>query len=89
MLATATDSFEVLYKQSVVTEDVFLGLSDKDPSFASCNALVVHIECPRRWLEDIELDVKKHKLLLQPSTLCVYSQCSVGVDVDVDGMQKR
>lgn len=54
-----------------MTEDVFLGLSDKDPSFANCEAMVVRVECPRHALEDIELDVTKHKLLLQTPTLCV------------------
>ncbi|TYZ64602.1 hypothetical protein PybrP1_008238 [[Pythium] brassicae (nom. inval.)] len=61
--------FEILYKQSVMTEDVFLGLSDKDPSFANCDAMVVRVECPRHRLEDIELDVQKHRLLLQSATL--------------------
>ncbi|GAB9477784.1 hypothetical protein Gpo141_00014930, partial [Globisporangium polare] len=62
-------TFEILYKQSVMTEDVFLGLSDKDPSFANCEAMVVRVECPQHRLEDIELDVTKHKLLLQSATL--------------------
>lgn len=52
-----------------MAEDVFLGLSDKDPSFANCEAMVVRIECPMHRLDDIELDVKKQKLLLQSSTL--------------------
>ncbi|RLN50879.1 hypothetical protein BBJ29_001567 [Phytophthora kernoviae] len=52
--------FEVLYKQSVMTEDVFLGLSDKDPSSAHCEAMVVRVECPNHRLEDIELDVKRN-----------------------------
>ncbi|POM61494.1 hypothetical protein PHPALM_29476, partial [Phytophthora palmivora] len=61
--------FEVLYKQSVMTEDVFLGLSDKDPSSAHCEAMAVRVECPNHRLEDIELDVKRQKLLLLSSTL--------------------
>ncbi|GLE02543.1 hypothetical protein PINS_up011381 [Pythium insidiosum] len=36
----ARPTFEILYKQSVMTEDVFLGLSDKDPSSAHCEAMV-------------------------------------------------
>lgn len=63
------DRFEVLYKQSVMTEDVFLGLSDKDPSTAHCDAIVVRVECPHHRLDDIEVDVTKHKLLLQSPTL--------------------
>ncbi|KAH7473912.1 hypothetical protein PRIC1_015050 [Phytophthora ramorum] len=61
--------FEVLYKQSVMTEDVFLGLSDKDPSSSHCEAMVVRVECPNHRLEDVELDVKRQKLLLLSSTL--------------------
>ncbi|KAL3669853.1 hypothetical protein V7S43_005230 [Phytophthora oleae] len=61
--------FEILYKQSVMTEDVFLGLSDKDPSSAHCEAMVVRVECPQHRLEDVELDVKRQKLLLLSSTL--------------------
>ncbi|KAI9996526.1 hypothetical protein PInf_014254 [Phytophthora infestans] len=65
----ARPKFEILYKQSVMTEDVFLGLSDKDPSSAHCEAMVVRVECPNHRLEDIELDVKRQKLLLLSSTL--------------------
>ncbi|DAZ93119.1 TPA: hypothetical protein N0F65_012825 [Lagenidium giganteum] len=61
------DAFET--RTSVMTEDVFLGLSDKDPSSAHCEAVVVRVECPQHTLEDIELDVKKNKLLLQSNTL--------------------
>ncbi|KAG7387572.1 Protein pih1d3 [Phytophthora pseudosyringae] len=65
----ARPKFEILYKQSVMTEDVFLGLSDKDPSSAHCEAMAVRVECPGHRLEDIELDVKRQKLLLLSSTL--------------------
>ncbi|ETI33742.1 hypothetical protein L914_18847 [Phytophthora nicotianae] len=65
----ARPKFEILYKQSVMTEDVFLGLSDKDPSSAHCEAMVVRVECPNHRLEDIELDVKRQKLLLLSSKL--------------------
>ncbi|KAG6955584.1 hypothetical protein JG687_00011114 [Phytophthora cactorum] len=65
----ARPKFEILYKQSVMTEDVFLGLSDKDPSSAHCEAMVVRVECPDHRLEDLELDVKRQKLLLLSSKL--------------------
>lgn len=52
-----------------MTEDVFLGLSDKDPSSAHCEAMVVRIECRNHRLEDIELEVKRQKLLVLSSTL--------------------
>ncbi|KAF1319995.1 Pih1 domain-containing protein 3, partial [Globisporangium splendens] len=62
-------SFEILYKQNVMAEDVFLNLSDKDLSSAHCEAMVVRIECPNHRQDDIEPDVKKQKLLLQSSSL--------------------
>ena len=38
--------YDVLYKQHVGTEDVFLGLSDKDPSSTHCDALLVKVKLP-------------------------------------------
>ena len=38
--------YEIFVKQAVGTEDVFLGLSDKDPSTTSCETLVVTVELP-------------------------------------------
>uniref|UniRef100_K3WAM9 PIH1D1/2/3 CS-like domain-containing protein n=1 Tax=Globisporangium ultimum (strain ATCC 200006 / CBS 805.95 / DAOM BR144) TaxID=431595 RepID=K3WAM9_GLOUD len=61
--------FDILYKQNVMTEDMFLGLSDKDPSSAHCEAMVVRVKCPNHRQDDIELDVKRQKLLLQSSSL--------------------
>ncbi|GMF13069.1 unnamed protein product [Phytophthora lilii] len=66
------DAFETRTRPNVMTEDVFLGLSDKDPSSAHCEAMVVRVECPGHRLDDIELDVKRQKLLLLSSTLCVH-----------------
>lgn len=42
--------FEVLQKQHLGTEDVFLGLSDKDPSSNHCDSIVVKV-----WLPDTKL----------------------------------
>lgn len=36
----------VLYKQHVGTEDVFLGLSDKDPSSIHCDSILVKVWLP-------------------------------------------
>ncbi|KAJ0012323.1 hypothetical protein NQD34_013298 [Periophthalmus magnuspinnatus] len=51
--------YEVIMKQSVGTEDVFLGLSGKDPSSMSCEALLVKIKLPDTKLTDVVLDVKE------------------------------
>ena len=42
--------FEILQKQHLGTEDVFLGLSDKDPSSNHCDSILVKI-----WLPDTKL----------------------------------
>lgn len=60
-------SFDVLYKQRVGTEDVYLGMSDKGPSTAHCDVMVVRVELPSVKgrgvaLADIELDVTADRL---------------------------
>ena len=35
--------YEILYKQNVTTEDIYLGLSEKDPSSNSCDQLIMKI----------------------------------------------
>ncbi|EQC33410.1 hypothetical protein SDRG_08925 [Saprolegnia diclina VS20] len=60
---------EILYKQDVMTEDVFLGLGDKDPSTAHCDAIVVKIHFPGHKRREIDLDVKAQKLVAQSSKL--------------------
>ncbi|XP_072296714.1 dynein axonemal assembly factor 6 [Eucyclogobius newberryi] len=51
--------YEVILKQSVGTEDVFLGLSGKDPSSMSCEALRVKVKLPGTRAADVVLDVKE------------------------------
>lgn len=60
---------QILYKQDVMTEDVFLGMSGKDPSSAHCDAIVIRVDFPNHKMKDIELDVTKHKLTAQSSKL--------------------
>ena len=49
--------FEVLYRQCVKTEDVYLGLSEKDPSSNSCDQLLMKIYLPETNLKEIGLEV--------------------------------
>lgn len=42
----AQPEYEIMHKQHVGTEDVFLGLSDKDPSSNHCDAILVKIWLP-------------------------------------------
>ena len=56
--------FEVLYKQNVGTEDVYLGLSDKDNSSNSCDQLLMKIYLPNTNLKEIGLEVKEQSVHL-------------------------
>ncbi|KAK2822765.1 hypothetical protein Q5P01_022830 [Channa striata] len=51
--------YEIILKQSVGTEDLFLGLSGKDPSSMCCEAMVVKIKLPDTKATDVILDVKE------------------------------
>ncbi|XP_004078618.1 protein PIH1D3 [Oryzias latipes] len=57
--------YEMILKQSVGTEDVFFGLSGKDPSSMCCEALLVKIQLPDTRATDVVLDVKEKFLDLR------------------------
>lgn len=50
--------YDIIYKQAVTSEDMFLGMGNKNPATASCEDMVVKIELPGAKSADIELDVK-------------------------------
>ena len=47
------------------TEDVFLGLSDKDPSSVHCDSILVKVWLPGAKLAQVQLDVQKQMLFVQ------------------------
>ena len=49
--------YEILYKQAVSAEDMFIGLSGRDPSTSSCEDLVVRITLPNTTMSQVELDI--------------------------------
>ncbi|XP_068427502.1 dynein axonemal assembly factor 6 [Clinocottus analis] len=57
--------YEVILKQCVGTEDLFLGLSRKDPSSMCCEAMLVKIKLPDTEATDVVLDVKEKFLDLR------------------------
>ena len=59
LVANFVFRYEMHYKQRVTTEDVFLQMGNKNPSSASCEALVVNIQLPDTKLPDIILDITK------------------------------
>jgi hypothetical protein len=56
--------FEILYKQNVGTEDIYLGLSDKDISSNSCDQLLMKVYLPNTNLKEIGLEVKEQSVHL-------------------------
>ncbi|KAF8561958.1 hypothetical protein P879_01661 [Paragonimus westermani] len=57
--------YELIYKQAVTTEDIYLPLGMKNPTTASCEFLVAKIKLPGCKKEDIILDVKEKFLDLR------------------------
>ncbi|XP_076447035.1 dynein axonemal assembly factor 6-like [Babylonia areolata] len=50
--------YEILYKQAVSSEDMFLQMGNKTPLTSSCEDMVVKIHLPDTQMADVTLDVK-------------------------------
>nr|XP_003228682.2 PREDICTED: protein PIH1D3 [Anolis carolinensis] len=57
--------YEVLFKQQVGPEDMFLGMSRKDPSTACCEDMLIKIKLPDTKASDITLDIQEKILDLR------------------------
>ncbi|CAJ1072897.1 protein PIH1D3 isoform X2 [Xyrichtys novacula] len=57
--------YEIILKQNVGTEDLFLGLNGKDPSSMCCDAMLVKIKLPQTKAKEVALDVKEKFLDLR------------------------
>ncbi|XP_015264428.1 PREDICTED: protein PIH1D3 [Gekko japonicus] len=57
--------YEILFKQQVGAEDLFLGMSRKDPSTACCEDMLIKIQLPDTKASDITLDIKEKVLDLR------------------------
>uniref|UniRef100_A0A8C5TVG7 Dynein axonemal assembly factor 6 n=1 Tax=Malurus cyaneus samueli TaxID=2593467 RepID=A0A8C5TVG7_9PASS len=57
--------YEILFKQHVGTEDVFFGMTGKDPSTACCEDMVIKIKLPDTKYSDITLDIQDKVLDLR------------------------
>ena len=71
-----------MYKQQVGTEDVFLGLSDKDPSTSSCEGMTIKIQLPGCRMQDIQVDVKKQEVHIQSSKFVLHHTLPYPVDTE-------
>ncbi|KAL8581293.1 hypothetical protein ACOMHN_028319 [Nucella lapillus] len=50
--------YEIMYKQAVTSEDMFLQMGNKTPLTSSCEDMVVKIHLPDTKMADVTLDVK-------------------------------
>ncbi|CEO95332.1 PIH1D1/2/3 CS-like domain-containing protein [Plasmodiophora brassicae] len=57
--------YSVNFMQTLSAEDTYMGLSDKNPSSHSCDALTVTIEMPDEHLATVDLDVGFNRILLR------------------------
>mmetsp|Transcript_47338 Transcript_47338/g.122445 ORF Transcript_47338/g.122445 Transcript_47338/m.122445 type:complete len:196 (-) Transcript_47338:44-631(-) len=60
-----TPEYDIMYKQSVRPEDVFLGIDGKTPSSFDSEKMVVKIKLPNTKGSDLQLDVTRVHLLLK------------------------
>ncbi|XP_077001933.1 dynein axonemal assembly factor 6 [Tamandua tetradactyla] len=51
--------YEIIFKQQVGTEDIFLGLTRKDSSTACCEDLVIKIKLPNTSPSEIKIDIQE------------------------------
>jgi hypothetical protein len=72
--------YDILYKQDITTEDVFLGMSDKSPSSEDCTHMVVKVHFPGCVMKDLELDVTKERFLAESDTLRLSMYLPLPVD---------
>ena len=66
--------YNIIYKQHVGAEDVYLGMGNTTPSTISAGYLVVHIDFPGQKMKDLDLKVQKQKIIAQSPKhrLCTY-----------------
>lgn len=57
--------YDIQLRQRVGPEDIFLGLSDMDPSSRHCQDLLISVKLPGTRYKDIGLDVDRRTLKLQ------------------------
>lgn len=74
--------YEILYKQSVGTEDTFLGMSDLSPSSHDCSHLCIKMHFPGSQLKDLDVDLKPTRIRAESKTLRLFTYLPVTVAAD-------
>jgi len=61
--------YDLIYRQKVTTEDIYLGMSGKTPGFQDCDEMVITIKLPGvKKISDIDLTVYENKIDVRTST---------------------
>lgn len=74
--------YEILQRQAVGTEDVFLGLSNKDPSSNCCDSILVKIWLPNTKFANVSLDIKGQSIMVQSPNFVLNKLLPFVVDKD-------
>ena len=79
--------YEVMYKQSVGTEDTFLGMSDISPSSHDCTHLCIKVHFPGSNLKDLDVDLKPNRIRAESKELHLFTYLPVTVKAE-EGIAK-
>jgi hypothetical protein len=72
--------YEISYKQSVGTEDTYLGLTNKTPGSEDCSHLVIKIHFPGAKMKNLDLDVTSNRIKAQSKTHKLFTYFPKEVD---------
>jgi len=72
--------YEVLYKQSVGAEDVYMNMGFKDPSSMSCDTMIIKINLPGEPMAKVDLEITPESLLLRSPKFKLYLDLPRKVD---------
>jgi hypothetical protein len=74
--------YEFSYKQTVGTEDTFLGMNDKTNASSDCSHLIIKIHFPGSQMKDLDLDVTKNRIKAESKDLKLFTYLPVNVYSD-------
>ena len=72
--------FEILYKQAITSQDVYLNMGFKDSSSTCCDALVVRVALPGSKMRDVNLQVTSNRLLVSDASYKLFLHLPHTVD---------
>lgn len=74
--------YEISYRQSVGTQDAFLGINNISPASSDCTHLIIKIHFPGSKMKDLDLDVTRERIRAENKHLRLFTFLPVPVDKD-------